>query len=107
MTLSGTFLGYVTVDYDRDVVYEPYFRARVKVIIIAVLFIYASTFLTYLFGRNIAFPILFLRMNVNAISKALSEMVKGRSRVSADLLQYKDRVFTRGEIRSLSAEIGT
>ena len=105
VTLSGTFLGFVTVDYDRDVVYEPYFRARVKVVIIAILFIYASTFLTYLFGRNIAFPILFLRMNVNAISKALSEMVKGRSRVSADLLQYRDRVFTRGEIRSLSTEI--
>jgi adenylate cyclase len=106
VTLGGKFLGYVTVDYDRDVIYEPYFRTRVKVIIIAVLFIYGSIFLTYLFGRNIAFPILFLRMNVNAISNALSEMVKGKSRVSADLLQYKNRVFTRGEIKSLSTEIG-
>ena len=94
------------MEYDRDVIYEPYFRARVKVVLIAVVFIYASIFLTYLFGRNIVFPILFLRMNVNAISKALSAMVKGRSRVSAELLQYKDRVFTRGEIKSLSTEIG-
>ena len=105
VTLGGKFLGYVTVDYDRDVIYEPYFRTRVKVFVIAVIFLYASVFLTYLFGRNIVFPILFLRMNVNAISKALSAMVKGRSRVSAELLQYKDRVFTRGEIKSLSTEI--
>ena len=106
VVLSGTFLGYVTVDYDRDVIYEPYFRARVKVFIIAFVFIYASVFLTYLFGRNIVFPILFLRMNVNAISRALSSMVKGKSRFSAELLQYKERVFTRGEIKNLSAEIG-
>jgi class 3 adenylate cyclase len=104
--LSGVFLGYVTVDYDRDVIYEPYFRARMKVFIIAAAFIYASVFLAYLFGRNIVFPILFLRMNVNAISKALSAMVKGKSRVSAELLQYKERVFTRGEIKNLSTEIG-
>jgi class 3 adenylate cyclase len=107
VTLGGKFLGYVTVDYDRDVIYEPYFRTRVKVFVIAALFLYASVFLTYLFGRNIVFPILFLRMNVNAISKALSAMVKGRSRVSAELLQYRDHVFTRGEIKSLSTEIGT
>jgi adenylate cyclase len=105
VVLSGTFLGYVTVDYDREVIYEPYFRARVKVFVIAIAFLYASVFLTYLFGRNIVFPILFLRMNVSAISLALSSMVKGKSRVSAELLQYKDRVFTRGEIKNLSAEI--
>ena len=103
--LSGTFLGYVTVTYDRDVIYEPFFRARVKVFIIAIAFLYASVFLTYLFGRNIVFPILFLRMNVSAISRALSSMVKGTSRFSAELLQYQDRVFTRGEIKNLSAEI--
>jgi class 3 adenylate cyclase len=104
--LSGTFLGYVAVDYARDVIYEPYFRSQVKVFIIAAAFIYIATFLTYLFGRSIVFPILFLRMSVNSISKALSLMVKGKSRVSAELLQYKDPVFSRGEIKSLSSEIG-
>jgi adenylate cyclase len=106
VTLSGKFLGYVTVDYDRDVIYEPYFRTQVKVFIIAVIFIYLSVFLTYLFGRNIVFPILFLRMSVSAISRSLQAMVKGTSRISSDLLQYRDRVLTRDEIKSLSSEIG-
>ena len=104
--LSGTFLGYVTVYYDRDVIYEPYFRSQVKVFIIAAAFIYISIFLIYLFGRSIVFPILFLRMSVNVISNALASMVKGKSRVSAELLRYKDPVFARGEIKSLSGEIG-
>ena len=62
--LSNVFIGYVMVDYARDVIYEPYFRTQVKVFMIAALFMYASVFLIYLFGRNIVFPILFLRMSV-------------------------------------------
>ncbi len=60
------------VDYARDVIYEPYFRTQVKVFVIAALFMYASIFLIYLFGRAIVFPILFLRMSVNAIANVLS-----------------------------------
>jgi adenylate cyclase len=106
VTLGGKFLGYVVVDYDRDVIYEPYFRTQVKVFTIAVIFIYVSIFLIYLFGRGIVFPILFLRMSVSTISHSLSNMIKGKSRISADLLQYQDRVPTRDEIKSLSNEIG-
>jgi class 3 adenylate cyclase len=106
VSLAGKFLGYVTVEYDRNVIYEPYFRTQVKAFTIAVIFIYASVFLIYLLGRNIVFPILFLRMSVSAISGALTRMIKRESRISADLLQYKDRVVTRDEIKSLSNEIG-
>jgi len=95
------------VDYARDVIYEPYFRTQVKVFTIAALFIYASVFLIVLFGRAIVFPILFLRMSVNGISSVLSAMIRGRQRVSADLLQYKDRVNTRDEIKVLSGEMGS
>ncbi len=106
VSLGGKFLGFVTVDYARDVIYEPYFRTQVKVFTIAVAFIYAASFLIYLFGRNIVFPILFLRMSVSTLSNALSSMVKGKSRISADLLQFRDRVETRDEIKTLSNEIG-
>lgn len=103
--LSNVNIGYVMVDYARDVIYEPYFRTQVKVFAIAALFMYASVFLIYLFGRNIVFPILFLRMSVFSIADMLSRMIKGKERVSAELLQYKDRVTTRDEIKLLSNEV--
>ena len=51
-------------------------------------------------------PILFLRMSVNRISGTLNGMIRGRVRVSADLLRYEDKVPTRDEIKTLSLEIG-
>jgi class 3 adenylate cyclase len=103
--LSSTFIGYVMVDYARDVIYEPYFRTQVKVFVLAALFMYASVFLIYLFGRNIVFPILFLRMSVSSVANVLSNMIKGQLRFSSDLLQYKERVHTHDEIKLLSAEV--
>jgi class 3 adenylate cyclase len=105
VTLSNVFIGYVMVDYARDVIYEPFFRTQVKVFVIAALFMYASIFLIYLFGRNIVFPILFLRMSVNSIADKLSSMIKGNLRFSSELLQYNDRVNTRDEIKLLSGEV--
>ena len=105
VSLSSTFIGYVMVDYARDVIYEPYFRTQVKVFVISALFMYASIFLIYLFGRNIVFPILFLRMSVNSIANVLSSMTKGQLRFSSELLQYKDRVHTHDEIKLLSTEV--
>ena len=106
VTLSNTFLGYVMVDYARDVIYEPYFRTQVKTFTIAALFMYVSIFLIYLFGRNIVFPILFLRMSVNSIANVLQNMIKGKLKFSSELLQYKDRVTTHDEIKLLSGEVG-
>ncbi len=105
VTLSNIAIGYVMVDYARDVIYEPYFRTQVKVFVIAALFMYASIFLIYLFGRNIVFPILFLRMSVNSIAEKLSSMIKGKLRFSPELLTYTDRVKTRDEIKLLSGEV--
>lgn len=106
VNLATAFLGYVKVDYARDVIFEPYFRTQVKVVSIAAIFIYLSIFLIYIIGRNIVSPILYLRMSVATIAGSLSGMIKGERRISADLLQYKDRVETRDEIKGLSNEIG-
>ena len=103
--LSNVFIGFVKVDYARDVIYEPYFRTGVKTVVLAALFMYASVFLIYLFGRRIVFPILFLRMSVYAIADMLARMINGKERVDAKLLQYKDRVTTRDEIKLLSNEV--
>lgn len=104
--LGGVVLGFASVSYDEKVIYEPYFRTQLKTIIIALVFIYISIFLTYLFGRSIVFPILFLSMSVNTISRSLAGMIKGTSDVSSELLTYHDRVGTKDEIKKLSTEIG-
>lgn len=106
VVLGGRTIGFVSVVYDRDVIYAPYYRSRVKTVIIAAVFLYASVFFTYLIGRGIVFPILFLRMGVNSLSMRLESMVKGNSRVSAEALDYEDKVGTRDEIKKLSVEIG-
>lgn len=106
VTLSGVNLGFVSVVYDSRVIYGPYYLTRVKAAIIAFFFLYASVFVTYLFGRSIVFPILYLRMSVNSIASRLQSMVKGESKVSADNLRYEDRVDTKDEIKKLSLEIG-
>jgi hypothetical protein len=104
--LSRAYLGYARVEYDRDVIFEPYFRTLVRAIVFAAVFIYLGAFLIYVIGRNIVIPILYLRMSVASISTSLSGMVKGSSRISSDLLNYKDRVMTRDEIKGLSNEVG-
>jgi adenylate cyclase len=106
VVLGGTSLGWVGVEYARDVVYEPVFRSQVKVSLIAALFVYASVFLTWVFGQAVVFPILYLRMSVSRIASALQDMISGRLRVSPERLQYRDLVKTRDEIRGLSGEIG-
>jgi class 3 adenylate cyclase len=77
----------------------------VKVLLIAVISVYAAVILLYLFGRNLVRPILYLRMSVSAISRALEDMVKGKDRFSPSRLQYKDRVRTHDEVKDLSDEV--
>ena len=100
-----TTVGYVAVAYARETIGAPGFRITVKVAIIATLSLYAAVVLLYLFGRNLVHPILYLRMSVSAVSRALEGMTKGRVPVSANLLAYKDRVRTRDEVKQLSGEI--
>jgi adenylate cyclase len=99
-------VGFSVVVYDRDLIYEPYFRTAVKVLLFGAMFIYVATLLVYILGSNIALPILFLRMNVNKISSAISDMISGRAKVSVALLDYEDTVRTRDELKTLSSEIG-
>ncbi len=98
-------VGYVAVEYARETIAGPCFRITVKILLIAAISVYAALVLLYLFGRNLVRPILYLRMSVNAISRALDGMVKGKARVTPDSLQYKDRVRTQDEIKLLSNEI--
>lgn len=104
--LGGKSLGWIGVEYARDVIYEPVFRTQVKVALIAALFVYAAVFLTWVFGQAVVFPILFLRMSVAKIAGRLGGMIAGSQRVDATLLEYQDLVRTRDEIRILSGEIG-
>jgi adenylate cyclase len=106
VALSGRLLGYVMVDYDMRTLYEPYFRTQVKVLIIALAFIYLTTFITYFFGRSIVLPILFLRMSANKIAHILEGMMKGLRKISAAELSYRDHVRTNDEIKDLSLEFG-
>ena len=104
--LGGKNIGYVKAIYEQSIILRPFYQTQFKVFLIAAIFLYLAIFVTYLFGRNIVIPILFLRMSVNTISRMLSEMIRGQRKINIVDLQYQDRVKTRDEIKSLSTEIG-
>jgi len=106
VTLAKTFIGYVQIDYRRDVIFESYDRTVVKVTVIAALFVYISFFLIYAMGNGIVFPILLLRFSVARSAATLQSMLRGKTKVSAELLTYTDRVRTKDEVKELSGEIG-
>lgn len=103
--LSNRTIGYALAVYAEDAVFEAYFKTQVKVIIFSFIFMYLAIILVYIFGSRIVFPLLFLRMNVNKLGLTLSRMLKGKMKVSADLLTYRDIVKTKDEIKTLSTEI--
>lgn len=99
-------IGFSQINYREDEVYEPYFRTQASVIALTFFFVYIAIVLIYVVGNIIVNPLLFLRMSVRKISDALRKMTRGEARVSANSLQYEDKVATRDEIKSLSGEIG-
>ena len=105
VVVAGSTVGFVSAEFAQETIDGPSFRVRMKVLLIAALSLYAAVLLTYFLGRTIVLPILFLRMSVSGVSRTLTEMVKGRARVSPSLLQYRDRVRTRDEVKLLSSEV--
>ncbi|MBN1616238.1 MAG: adenylate/guanylate cyclase domain-containing protein [Spirochaetales bacterium] len=98
-------LGYSVMVFSEDVIFKPFFKTRVLVIVITALFLYVAVILTYLVGNYIVNPLLFLRMNVRKISNVLTTMIRGTARVSSANLVYNDCVTSRDELKSLSTEI--
>jgi class 3 adenylate cyclase len=105
VSLGGSTTGFVTAELEGEAIDGPTFRVLVKAILIAILSLYAAVLLVTLLARTIVRPILLLRMSVSAVTRTLSDMVKGKTRVSPSLLQYRDRVRTRDEVKLLSDEV--
>ena len=106
VSAAGVTVGFVAAEYARETIDGPSFRVRVKVILAVALSLYAAVLLVTILARTIVRPILLLRASVSAVSRTLADMVRGKTRVSPSLLQYKDRVRTRDEVKLLSKEIG-
>ena len=105
ISLAGKLIGYLLVTYDEAVIYSSYFNTQVRIIIFCIFFLYTAVIIIYIFGSQIVFPILFLRMSVNKLSSNLAQMIRGELKVSANLLSYNDIVHTKDEIKTLSSEI--
>ncbi len=103
--LKDKILGFSILIYKEDVIYESFFKAQIRVILLTALFIYISFVLIYIIGNRIVFPLLFLRMNVKKISNSLQNMISGDEKVSSLALNFDDEIKTRDEIKALSKEI--
>jgi class 3 adenylate cyclase len=98
-------LGYSIVQYKQDVIFKTYYQTQLRILIVAIMFIYLAIILVYIIGTNIVFPILFLQMNTRKISSTLSNMIQGSEEIRASSLKYEDMIHTRDEIKTLSIEI--
>mgnify|MGYP000862620120 CR=1 FL=1 len=99
-------LGFSVMAFQESIIMKPYFKTRIFVIVMTLLFLYLAIILVYLIGNYIVNPLLFLRMNVRKISENLQSMIRGNSRVSSNALVYADYIRSKDEIKSLSSEIG-
>ncbi|WP_304224339.1 adenylate/guanylate cyclase domain-containing protein [Gracilinema caldarium] len=99
-------LGFTIMAFRESVIMKPFYKTRVLVITLTLLFLYLAIVMVYLIGNYIVNPLLFLRMNVRKISDNLQSMIRGTVRVSSNALVYSDYVRSRDEIKSLSHEIG-
>ena len=99
-------LGFSVMAFKESVIMKPYFKTRILVITLTLLFLYVAIIMVYLIGNYIVNPLLFLRMNVRKISDNLQSMIRGKARVSSNALVYADYVRSKDEIKSLSNEIG-
>ena len=99
-------LGFSVIAFKESVIMKPYFKTRIFVVILTLLFLYVAIVMVYLIGNYIVNPLLFLRMNVRKISDNLQSMIHGKARVSSTVLVYADYVRSKDEIKSLSSEIG-
>ncbi|NLJ08820.1 MAG: adenylate/guanylate cyclase domain-containing protein [Treponema sp.] len=99
-------LGFTIMAFKESVIMKPYFKTRILVVTLTLLFLYLAIIMVYLIGNYIVNPLLFLRMNVRKISESLQSMIRGKARVSSNALVYADYVRSKDEIKSLSSEIG-
>ncbi len=98
-------IGFSIIQYKQDVIFKSYNQTQVRILLFAVLIIYAALILIYVIGSNIVLPILYLQMNVKKIGATLSGMVKGTEKIQASNLRYDDVITTKDEIETLSQEI--
>lgn len=103
--LQNKLIGFSIVNYNDIMIYETYFKAQIRIILLTIIFMYIIYIMIYIIGNKIVSPLLYLRMNVRKISTNLNKMIRGEEKVSTALLAYVDEVKTNDEIKVLSNEI--
>ena len=99
-------VGFSIVTYKEEVLMQSYFKTKVSVIAIVIIFLYISIVLTLILCDYIVNPLLFLRTNVSKTSDSLSAMMSGSANIQPESLVFEDSVNTKDEIKDLSVEIG-
>lgn len=97
--------GFTIVTYYEELLMKSYFHARILVFSWSVIFLYISIILSLLLADFIANPLLYLKTNVHKTSNALSEILDGNSKITAENLIYTDPITSKDEIKDVSKEI--
>lgn len=98
-------IGFSVVTYLKEILDRPYFQAKVFILALSAIFLYASIVITLFLADFIANPIIFLCGNIRKTANILSEMLSGSAKIEADRLIFKENIKTHDEIKNLSVEI--
>lgn len=98
-------VGFSVVTYREEVLMRQYFKTKIFVISMVVIFLYLTVILSFFISDKLINPLLYLRANVRKTSNQIQNLLEGYGNGNADEIEFKDSIKTHDEIKGLSSEI--
>ena len=99
-------LGFSIVTYKQNVLMRQFFRTKIFVFTLVLIFLYLTVIFSIFLADFIFNPLLFLRKNVRNTSHSIEKILSGTAKNASRTLKFSDTIKTTDEIKDLSLEIG-
>lgn len=98
-------VGFSVVTYFKEILDRPYFQAKVFVLALSAVFLYAAIIITLFLSDVITDPLILLCGNIRKTTNILSDILSGTAKIDAEKLTFAETIKTHDEIKHLSIEI--
>lgn len=100
-------VGFSVVTYREEVLMRQYFKTKIFVFSMVVIFLYLTVILSFFISDKLINPLLYLRSNVRKTSNQIQNLLENSENGGAEEISFTDSIKTSDEIKGLSTEIGT
>lgn len=98
-------VGFSVVTYREEVLMRQYFKTKVFVFSVAVIFLYITVILSFFISDKLVNPLLYLRSSVRKTSVQIQNLLERNTNGGAENIEFTDNIKTHDEIKGLSTEI--